>query len=89
MQETLQSLGQVDTLEMEMATHSSILDWEIAQTEEPGRLQSIGSQKSWTWLQQLSTYSIMAKVKTPPLPQQQPEKFTPKINQYKTSLFQN
>ena len=89
MQEMLQSLGQEDPLEVEMATHSSILDWEIAQTEEPGRLQSIGSQKSWTWLQQLSTYSIMAKVKIPPLPQQQPEKFTPKINQYKTSLFQN
>ena len=28
--------------------HSSILDWNIARTEEPGRLQSMGSQKSWT-----------------------------------------
>ena len=32
----------------EGATHSSILAWEIPQTEEPGGLQSIGSQKSWT-----------------------------------------
>ena len=48
MQETLaQSLGQEDPLEEEMATHSSILIWEISQTEEPGRLQSMGSQ-SWT-----------------------------------------
>ena len=32
-------------MEKEMATHSSILAWEIPQTEEPGRLQSIGSQR--------------------------------------------
>ena len=32
-----------------MATHSSILAWRIPWTEEPGRLQSMGSQKSWTW----------------------------------------
>ena len=32
------------------ATHSSILAWRIPWTEEPGRLQSLGSQKSWTWL---------------------------------------
>ena len=31
-----------------MATHSSILAWEIPWTEEPGKLQSMGSQKSWT-----------------------------------------
>ena len=38
-------------LEKEMATHSSILAWEIPQTEESGGLQSMaGSQKSWTWL---------------------------------------
>ena len=42
------SLGQEDPLEKEMATHSSILAWEIPWTEEPGRLQSMGSQKSWT-----------------------------------------
>ena len=40
MQETrVQSLGQEDPLEKEMATHSSILAWKIPQTEEPGRLQ--------------------------------------------------
>ena len=32
-------------LEMDMATHSSILDWEIPRTEEPGGLQSVGSQR--------------------------------------------
>ena len=43
MQETqVQSLGQEDPLEKEMATHSSILAWEIPWTEEPGGLQSIG-----------------------------------------------
>ena len=48
MQETwLRSLGQEDTLEKEMATHSSILAWEILWTEESGGLQSMGSQ-SWT-----------------------------------------
>ena len=44
------SLGREDPLEKEMATHSSILAWEIPWTEEPGGLQSRGSQKSWTWL---------------------------------------
>ena len=37
-------------LEKEMATHSSILAWKIPWTEEPGKLQSIGSQKSQTLL---------------------------------------
>ena len=37
-------LGQADTLEKEMATHSSMLAWKIPRTEEPGGLQSIGSQ---------------------------------------------
>ena len=46
MQEThVQSLGQEDLLEKEMATHSSILVWKIPRMEEPGRLQSMGSQK--------------------------------------------
>ena len=45
-QETwVQSLGWEDPLEKEMATHSSILSWEILWTEEPGRLQSMGSQE--------------------------------------------
>ena len=42
----IQSLGQEDPLEKEMATHSNILAWEISWTEEPGGLQSIGSQKT-------------------------------------------
>ena len=45
-QETwVQSLGKEDPLEKGMATHSSILAWEMPQTEEPGRLQSMGSQR--------------------------------------------
>ena len=36
-------LGQKDPLQKEMSTHSSILAWEIPWTEEPGRLQSMGS----------------------------------------------
>ena len=46
MQETqVQSLGWEDPLEKEMATHSSILAWRIPWTEEPGGLQSRGSQR--------------------------------------------
>ena len=46
MQETwVQSLGREDPLEKEMAAHSSILAWEIQWTEEPGELQSTGSQR--------------------------------------------
>ena len=46
MQETwVWSLGQEDPLEKGMATHSSILAWRILWTEEPGRLQSMGSQR--------------------------------------------
>ena len=41
----VQSLGQEDPLEEEMTTHSSILAWEILWTKEPGRLQSMGSQR--------------------------------------------
>ena len=49
MQETwVQSLGQEDPPEKEMAAHSSILAWEIPWTEVPGRVQSTGSQKSRT-----------------------------------------
>ena len=49
MQETqVPSLGREDPLEKEMETHSSILAWEIPWTEEPGGLQSIGSQESDT-----------------------------------------
>ena len=46
MQETwVQPLGQEDPLEKEMATHSRILAWKIPWTEEPGKLQSMGSQR--------------------------------------------
>ena len=50
MQEAIQEvqvrfLGQEDPLEEEMATHSSILAWRIPWTEEPGRLQSMGSHR--------------------------------------------
>ena len=40
-----QSLGQEDLLENAMATHSSNLAWKISRTEEPGRLQFMGSQR--------------------------------------------
>ena len=46
----VQSLGGEDPLEKEMATHFGILAWEIPRTEEPGGLQSMGSQKSQTRL---------------------------------------
>ena len=49
MRETqVQSLGQEDLLEEEMATHFSILAWEMSWTEEPGELQSMGSQRDMT-----------------------------------------
>ena len=41
----VRSLGQEDPLENEMASHSSILAWKIPGTEDPGRLQSMGSQR--------------------------------------------
>ena len=44
----VQTLGQEDPLEEEMATHSNILAWRIPWAEEPGRLQSMGSQESGT-----------------------------------------
>ena len=45
----VQSLGWEDALEKDMATHSSVLAWKMPWTEEPGGLQSMGSQ-SWTRL---------------------------------------
>ena len=41
----VESLGQEDSLEEEMETHSSSLAWKIRQSEEPDRLQSMGSQR--------------------------------------------
>ena len=50
-QETgVQSLGQEDPMEKGMATHSNIVAWRIPWPEEPGELQSMGSQKSGTQL---------------------------------------
>ena len=46
----IQSLGGEESLEKEMATHHSILAWEIPWTEDPGRLQFMGLQKSQTQL---------------------------------------
>ena len=63
MQETwLQSLGLEDPLEKGMATHSSILAWRIPWTEEPGRLQSMGSQRvGHDWVTSLSlSYPLQA-----------------------------
>ena len=42
---SVQSLGWEDPLEKQKATHSSILAWRIPWTEEPGRIQSMGSQR--------------------------------------------
>ena len=43
-------MSQEDPLEKEMATHSGLFVWKILWTEEPGGLQSMGSQKSGIWL---------------------------------------
>ena len=57
MQETwVRFLGLEDPLEKEMATHSSILAWKIPWTEEPGGLQSMGSQRVG---HESGTYSMM------------------------------
>ena len=57
----VRSLGQEDPLEKEMATHSSILAWKIPRTEEPGRLQSMGSQKATPPLSNLHTQGTGGK----------------------------
>ena len=58
MQETqVWSLGWEDALEESMATHSNTLAWRIPWTEEPGRLQSMGSQ-SRTWLSDFTFFSF-------------------------------
>ena len=51
------SLGQENPLEKEMAPHSSTLAWRIPWMEEPGGLQSMGSQKKWTQLNS-NNYSL-------------------------------
>ena len=61
MQEThVQSVGREDPLEKEMATHSSLLAWKIAWTEEPGGLQSTGSQRvRHDWVTALAVVNII------------------------------
>ena len=56
--------GSGRSLEVEMTTHSSMLAWKISWTEEPGKLQSIGSQKSQTQLSDRGHTSCLAKVET-------------------------
>ena len=56
----VQFLGQEDPLQKEMATHSGILAWEIPWTEEPGGIQSMGSQESDT------TYLVTTPPPPPP-----------------------
>ena len=59
----VQSLGWEDPLEKEMATHSSTLAWKIPQTEEPGRLQPMGSQRvGHDWATSLSTHTRIARI---------------------------
>ena len=63
MQETqVRFLGWEDPLEQEMAIHSSILAWRILCTEEPGRLQSVGSQGSGMTESCAHTYTHTHKV---------------------------
>ena len=65
MQKTqVRSLGWEDPLEKEMATHSSILAWEIPWTEEPGGLQSMGLQRvghDWATNYLLQAYEIYTR----------------------------
>ena len=87
MQETgVPSLGQEDPLENGMATHSSILAWRIPWTEEPGGLQSMGSQRDTTEQLTCSLFSrteaiiapkpraVPARVEIPNLPKEEAER---------------
>ena len=59
----VRSLGWEDLLEKEMATHSSILAWKIPWMEEPGRLQSIGSQRiRHDWVTSMKMASISDQI---------------------------
>ena len=63
MQETrVRSLGQEEPLEKEVETHSSILAWEIPWTEEPGRLQSMGSQRQTRLSSHTLSFKSLPKV---------------------------
>ena len=64
-QETrVQSLGQEDPLEKELATHSSILAWRIPSTEKPGSLQSTGQQRVVPERLSLSLFTVMIAIHT-------------------------
>ena len=66
MQETrVQLLGQEDAVEEEMATHFSILAWRIPWTEEPGGLQSMGSEESDT-TERLDPHHVLFLMTTSP-----------------------
>ena len=58
----VQSLGQEDPLEKEMATHSSILAWETPWTEEPGGLQPKGQQSHTHWNTHTHTHTHTHKM---------------------------
>ena len=60
----VQSLGWEDLLKKEMALLSQISAWEISCTEEPGGLQSVGSQKSQTQLKLLNNKIALSQRKT-------------------------
>ena len=66
----VRSLGWEDPLEKEMATHCSSLAWKIPWTEEPGGLQSMGSQKSRTGLSDFTSHSdtVHPCAKVSPIP---------------------
>ena len=55
----VRSLGRGDTLEKEMATHSSFLAWRILWTEELGGLQSVGSQRVKMQLSAMNTHTLL------------------------------
>ena len=73
MQETqVRCLGQEDPLEKEMATHSSTLAWRTPRTEEPGGLQSMGSQRAGHDLATEQQQQIACVIQTRPNPQHIP-----------------
>ena len=55
-------MGWEDPMEKEMATHSSILAWRIPWTDDPGRLQSMGSEKSETGLSDYNKTTDLDKI---------------------------
>ena len=63
----VQFLGREDPLEKEMATHSSTLAWKIPWTEEPGRLQSMGSQRVGE-ITKDKLEGVSGDKRTPPVP---------------------